>query len=370
MKYLVVVDAFLSSNSLAGIAFQYDVKTLHVFSSLEKFQELCKSVNFLLYEKHFICQDFEALCRELSRYKVIACLPGSDSGILLAEYLSKIFCKDWSNVNLSRDRYLTSLAIGQYAAPNRFKAFAEKHGPCVVKPRIGLGGIDRVRLVSAETVGDDEPDFFISPQFVGTEYSVDLVSYRGKHLLTGMFEYVKFDGLPLKRRKTILVEDQGLRARAFEYVKSILDTVGYEFGATHTEIILDRSLNFNLVEVNWRCQGQMALRALRESIGLCQPDALVQAVLGKLDFETPYTTKAYLVRTNLFNDRPRQFSQVNWEAIQKVPTWKATFHHFTPIDELPVSDHTLRLMTAKVVLSGEKSQVLSDEQEVQRIFHG
>lgn len=135
--------------------------------------------------------------------------------------------------------------------------------PCVVKPVKGSSkkGVSfcqsKDNLKEAiEYATSDGSEIVIEEYINGQEYSVETLSYKGKHHVIQITRKIT-TGYPhfaeLEHHQPALLDDT-VRKAVVDVVKSLLDTVGYTNGASHIELKIDAG-NIYLIEINPRAGG-------------------------------------------------------------------------------------------------------------------
>lgn len=143
---------------------------------------------------------------------------------------------------------------------------SQKHDisyPCVVKPVKGSSkkGVSFCRSEhnlreALEYASENVSEIVIEEYIGGQEYSVETLSYKGRHhviqitrkVTTGYPHFVE-----LEHHQPALL-DENVRNSVIDVVKSILDTVGYTNGASHIELKINAG-NIYLIEINPRAGG-------------------------------------------------------------------------------------------------------------------
>lgn len=167
--------------------------------------------------------------------------------------------------------------------------------PCIVKPTIGSAkkGVTFVNneeeLKKALEYANTYPDCVIMiEQFVGgREFSVESISYKGKHYIVQMTDKEN-DGAPhfveLSHHQPANIRED-IKDKIRQIVPEILNRVGLTNGASHIEMKLDENENIYLIEVNPRGGGDQFSTLIMHSVGYDYLKGMIDAALDI--FETP-----------------------------------------------------------------------------------
>ncbi|WP_303149977.1 ATP-grasp domain-containing protein [uncultured Cloacibacillus sp.] len=168
---------------------------------------------------------------------------------------------------MRRDKYAMAAAVERAGVPslisrrvkNPDEALAAAREinswPVVIKPLEGAGSLgvsicgsmDELRercarlLLSEDLFGQPCREALVQEYAAGTEYIVNTVSCGGRHYLTDMWRYrkIKIADRGNAYDHALLVSEPTAEERElFEYVKSCLDALGFEYGPSHTEAMI------------------------------------------------------------------------------------------------------------------------------------
>ena len=137
--------------------------------------------------------------------------------------------------------------------------------PCIVKPIVGASkkGVSFVAdkdsfdsaIEYAKSAGNN--DIIIEEYVVGREFSVECLSYKGKHHVIQITDK-ESSGAPhfveLSHHQPTSLSTE-LTNKIKSVVPYILDAVGYTYGASHIEMKIDADGNLYLIEINPRGGG-------------------------------------------------------------------------------------------------------------------
>lgn len=298
MTCVVIVDPYASGKYLVQKLLESGVPIIVVRSSaeLEIYSEVheqlksvvAKTIEFAQYDDVRHLAEF---IRSLP-YEVRAVIPGTECGVELADQLAEALEMPNRNrfdlIKARKDKAETQEQLRKFglAATAQRKdselgpliEWTRKHGkfPVVAKPVEGCGG-DGVYFCKTEEdlrnahqdiivnqrknmYGASVPEMVVQEYLEGDEYIVDTISYKGKHILVGIWKYKKVHGLPWNKSAimpeySFFLPSQGKdQNRLAAYVFRVLDAVGLRFGPCHSEVMMTKRGPV-LVEVNARMHG-------------------------------------------------------------------------------------------------------------------
>ncbi len=137
--------------------------------------------------------------------------------------------------------------------------------PCKTDYGFGVSANDRLLV-----------ERYIEGQLIGC----DTFTQNGRHQMLGINEKLMFAPPSCAIKGSCFPSDKYELAPIRDYVFSILDALGFNEGATHTEIILTENECF-LVEVNPRLVGANIPRLLNLALDRCVHNDLINLHLGK-----------------------------------------------------------------------------------------
>jgi biotin carboxylase len=321
-KYLIIVDPLSSGALYAPLAKQYDLTPIAILTHNPPLEVYRSSVDENDFEKTFTFDSIKTheFYRELKSWvkdNVRWVLAGAECGVELADQVAMELCPEFANdKSLSlcrRNKHAMGQRLSQLdiASPLSIRADSAEHiiqwvtqhqlmqTGVVVKP-LNSGGTDGVfacfndkdiQHATDQLLGKTNQlgyvnDTVLAQEFMqGTEYVVDTVSIRGKHIVTNICQYQKtnangsnfvYDYLDF------LPETGQLQNDLAEYAFSVLDALGMKNGPAHSEIMMTPDVGLRLVEVGARLHGGIAITAARLATGTSQLDQTVQALANNL----------------------------------------------------------------------------------------
>lgn len=214
-----------------------------------------------------------------------------------------------------RETGVDTTASAVVADLDALSAFVAEHGyPCVVKPVAGSGseGVAVVRqeseLASAfERAGgpfEGLPDagVLVEQFHEGPQFSVEAFSERGDHQVVAITR--KFSD-PATFVELGHVAPADLTAQQQKevqyYVERVLDALGVEFGATHTEIVLGEA-GPRVIETHVRMGGDEIPALAFDATGVDLADCVVRQIVGQEVLPD--------IRAGLDEQRPAQCSAI------------------------------------------------------------
>jgi biotin carboxylase len=192
-------------------------------------------------------------------------------------------------------------ALAESAA--ELEAAVQKIGlPVLIKPADGYGSQNIVVLRSAmdlDPLLSPLPDMLpsradyglgvmandrllVERYMTGTFYGVDTMTANGVHSVVGVHRKLMFEPPSFAMRgSTFSARDaaSGEEAQVERYALSLLDAVGFDWGATHIELMLTAS-GPQLIEINPRLVGAKMPRLVGHTLRRSQHDDLIALHLG------------------------------------------------------------------------------------------
>lgn len=242
-------------------------------------------------------------CREIGIDGI--CSIASDLAVLTVSYVAEKMGLTGNGIeysNITTNKYLMKKALMQNKVPSaRFKVadltsvpdITDMNYPLIVKPtdRSGSRGVTRLNsakddLNEAVTRAVDqsfEKRAMVEEYVFGKEYSVECISYEGKHTMleitekftTGDPHYIEtghMEPAVLTPSQRKLIEDTVYKG---------LDALGIRYGASHSELKI-KGDQINIIEIGARMGGDMIGSALvKLSTGYDFVKAVIDVSLGR-----------------------------------------------------------------------------------------
>ncbi len=335
----------------------------------------------------------------LRKYNPLAIIPGTESGVSLAENLSNNLTPEFSNdpnktINRLHKAHMQK-ALKEAGLPviktlnTSFERDVEYwlkendllSTPLILKPPISAGS-DKVfhiskgkdwkrafhRILSepSKITGKKSKTVVIQEQAIGTEYAVGTVSANGKHYLTHLIKYNKISS---GDRKTVFdhVEfvpfEEGIHNDLFKYVQRSLDALGVRWGAAHNEVMLTAKGPL-LIETGARLLGGPTVSFTREATGSSQADKLVEAYI-----DGDVQTKKYLFKKTVvpvFLKSPSVGTVSNAEVFQQISSLSTLYEKHIWFKNGDRVSQTVDYLTSLgiVALSGKRDSIFLDYKKI------
>ncbi|WP_043262618.1 ATP-grasp domain-containing protein [Streptomyces sp. CT34] len=180
------------------------------------------------------------------------------------------------------------------SAEQDVRSFLRDHGgPCVVKPVAGAGSAG-VALVRSEDQaaaawrragghhkGIVETGVIVEEFHHGEQYSVEAFSEAGEHLVVSVTRKFSDPAAFVELGHVAPAPLAEIRRKEVtEYVTEVLDALGVEFGATHTEIVLGAD-GPRLIETHLRVGGDEIPALTLDATGVDLSDCVLRQTLGE-----------------------------------------------------------------------------------------
>jgi biotin carboxylase len=269
-----------------------------------------------------------AVQADLAGLAPVRILPGSESGVRLAEELTGRLLPETGNVArlaaARQDKWQTALALAaagvaglaQVAAadPAEVVAWQARHGlagaPLVLKPTTSAGA-DSIYLVrrgedwrppfdqilGARNMMGRRNDVVLVQEYAeGVEYAVDTYSADGRHGLVMVSRYRKRvvgDRLGIYEAVECLPPDAPRVSDIVGYARAVLDAVGLRNGSAHLEV-MDTARGPRLIEVNARVAGNPQQEMTRLATADSQIDRCVRHVVDGEPGDADYRLRQHV----------------------------------------------------------------------------
>lgn len=299
MKAAVIVDGYSGGLYLAPEFRSRGIACVHVQSDAGIWERLRPLFDFTPYEKNIeFVGDLEAVVEGLSGFEVLCVLPGTETGVELADRLADrlgVCSNGTQHSEARRDKFLmvdlcrkagllVADQIKASAAAPILEWYARGRYPkVVVKPHKSAGtedvflcenAIDIGRAVNTilskqNILGLNNTDVVVQEYLSGTEYFLDSVSKDGRHHFTDIWRYRKrsINGRDFVYDKNELCDPKDANiVRLIQYTEKVLNALGVKYGPAHTEVI-DTERGPALVEIGARLDGLTLPKVNEAAIG-------------------------------------------------------------------------------------------------------
>jgi biotin carboxylase len=377
---LVIVDGYSTGRVLSQRLSESGVGCIHVQSQRESHPYYRKSFRPQDYVADMgYLEDHAELAAELARRDVGRVVPGTESGVLLADVLNGLLGLPGNSAEsaaASTDKALMARLARQAGIPvPRGRAFASAAecvawyrasglSDVVAKP-VDSAGSDNVRfcrdeaallaasqqiLAGLNVYGEPNTRVVVQERVSGTEYFVDTVSHGGTHKVAELWRYYKRanqDGIPLYDYQEPVMPGCEEWKQLKEFAFQVLDALGIAFGPAHTEIMLT-DVGPVLIETGGRLGGGTLPEIVERYSGRSQTSVYVASLLDPgslrdLNDETwQWTHQVRFVDLNsCHSGRVRSMRWRTW--IESLPTFAGMAAGLRPED--PV-EPTVSLLNA------------------------
>jgi biotin carboxylase len=326
MKYAVIVDAYSAGNLIAPEFNKRNIKCLHVQSTKEIWPILLPTFFPEHFEKNFrYSGNLDDLVLEFKDFDLLCVLPGTETGVELADALSERLGLTSNGTSLSEARrnkfkmvdkisksgLMTGKQIKATSPKEILKWKREEQLEKIILKPINSAGSDNVFICRMDEevtsacekiigktnkLGLFNDDVLAQELLEGTEFFVNTISLNGKHYFTDIWEYEKrringhdcvYDNNRLHSFDDEVV--QQLRA----YVERVLDTLEVKSGAAHTEVMMTKE-GPKIIEIGTRLDGLSVPSVNLEAISFGPLDLLVDSYADVEAFESK-TKKPYKI---------------------------------------------------------------------------
>jgi len=313
--------------------------------------------------------DLAATLERVRRYHPTHVVPGFESGVELAEWLSHKLGLPGNSPELAaarRDKFLmgdvvkgSGLTTARQYQSKSVEALldwvdANLDWPVVVKPPKSVAS-DQVRLchneqevrIAAAAILDNanilglRNDAVLVQEFLdGTEFVVDLVHCQGRSKVTGVWQYgrsesacgVGYDTMSL------LPYAGDLQSALCEYARLVSSVLGIRYGPAHCEIMWVDQQPI-LVEVGARLTAGINAVLSRICGGISQLDETIQIILDPEHFSDTFEERPVLTKqgVNVFLSPPypgRLVRSHGLDVIRQLPTLYSMSVAMEPGDQL------------------------------------
>jgi len=377
-KIIVVVDPYSSGRYLVHELQQLRWPMVAVQSSQDLASFWLEQHDPALYLKTIPHESLEKTIAALREFDVVGVLAGSEPGVLLSEDLQEYFkvagnpaaTKHWrrdKHAQQERLREAGVRAVAQtYSADvDELLTWQRQWGtwPIIVKPTMS-GGTDGVywcydeadvRLAHEKECGKMNVNGCVNEKLLaqeyldGSEYIVDTVSFKGKHVVSGIWLYKKVKD-PIMRSEikvyARILESQGKEQDILTaYTFQALDALGFEHGPAHSEVIITES-GPCLVETGARMHGLKGPKMTEYATGIGTHELVVDITVGGgrlfnslYQKGTKYSLKKFAFETLFTNKKVEGIlaESIDTKEIRELPSVLDIFPSVKPGEELKIT---------------------------------
>lgn len=318
-QVLVLVDGYSSGSQLPGVLRERGWACVHVQST----PHLPAYFLATFHETDYVARyrftgDVQELAGQLAGHRPSAVLPGSESGVVVADLLAEALGLPGNDPSTSRARR------DKYEMHNRLKVAGlrsmDHHlardldglvewatagaWPVVLKPPASAGtdsvtfcaDVDELtatfhRLHGAVNQMGSINDAVLAQRFLaGQEFFINGVSGDGRHVVTEIWrtDKIRVPGAGYIYDRSVLLDPTDPEMKdVVGYVHGVLDALGVRYGAHHTELMVGPD-GPTLVECASRLSGGLNRPAAAYAVGASMLDLVADVVVHGPGFVPPY----------------------------------------------------------------------------------
>lgn len=309
-KILVIVDGYSSGSQLPSIMKEYGWKCVHVKSLSNPPSYYMATFRGDDYIGHFVYEgDVDSLAKALDEYKPSAVLPGTESGVIVADLLAAALDlpgNDPSTSTARRNKYEMHNRLASHGLRSMDHCLAHDFNdlrewaqggawPVVIKPQASAGtdsvtfcndlseleaGFHRLHG-AVNQLGDRNDAVLAQRMLFGQEYFINGISGNGRHVITEIWrtDKIPVPGAGMIYDRSILFDPVKPDMKSIvDYVCRVLDALGVRYGANHTEIMVTDQ-GPTLIECASRLSGGLNRAAANYAVGASQLDLAAKLVV-------------------------------------------------------------------------------------------
>ncbi len=355
---VVIVDALSTGIYFAPHIRKRGFRTVHVQSSADIAKVLLEAFRPQDFDEHVLFKgDVEPVLSALKKYNVVLVIPGAETGVELADMLSRRMDLPRNDTTLSlarRNKYM----MQENVRARGLRAIREKCSidlaeilswteitgswPIVLKPVSGAGteGVhfcndaDEIKAAfnsimhHPSNLGHESRAVLAQERISGEECIVNTVSFHGRHYITDHWKYRKIlieDAFPIYDYARLMPHPGADNRELAKYDSDVLDALGFVNGPAHAEIMMTGTGPV-LIEVGARLMGaSMPPEIVSECIGHNQLDLTLDCFLNHKHFlkqiEHPYRIAGHCMIKFLIAHKDGLIKTVPGKAeIEKLPS--------------------------------------------------
>ena len=252
------------------------------------------------------------------------------------------------------------------------KQQVEKWGyPIFAKPVHGCGSLGVSKLFNETDVikyleANTHSSVLLQEYLKGREYFIDIVSHHGQHYVSfvGVYKKDNINNVPVYNYAEIVPLNSPESKAIIIYIKKVLDSVGWENGLSHNEIVFTDKGPV-LIEINGRQSGahnyinKMACYAY----GRDQFDILIDCICNnetaKHEYHPEEIELPRYICLNNFKDN-RVMKEFKFEKINKLPSYKEHSIFVKMGEKLPLAKSLADVVGNVMLVNKNKQQLEID----------
>ncbi|TCT88976.1 biotin carboxylase [Gibbsiella quercinecans] len=400
-RYVVIVDPFSTGNLYADEFKKHNIKPLALLSYAE-LPSAC--------EITFRPQDFEKIIyhrgilnetlEKLRKYSPIAIIPGSETGVELADSISLHLTPNFANSKAMmlarRDKGRMGDCIARERIPhilqictdsvNEIRKWVRENDlagmPLVLKPPKSSGTDSVIKLTDLNKLDEEFNKIYgkinkleilndkvLVQEFVsGIEYVVDTFSVDGIHYVCDICKYSKVNTehqMSIYETIEWVEETDPVAPSLINYTNLVLNALGVKFGCAHIEIMLTND-GPKLIEVGARAHGGGHPIFNLVATGDSQLHRLIDFVSNQRKISTNYQLKNHTKVVFLINKEKSQAKEIN--KLDLITNLKSHYKSYFNVHEgdvlLPTTDLFSTFDLGFVVLSHSSAEQVQKDHEI------
>jgi hypothetical protein len=346
--------------------------------------------------------DLAGLSARLERYQPSFVIPGTESGVELADQLAALVTPSLANdpaliaartnkfhmVERVRSQGLAvirSVCSSDASQIERWIDDNQLHDRYIVLKPPASAGTDAVtkmlgrgpwRSVFDQMLGQKNRlgrsnDAILAQEFIdGDEYVFDTFSHDGHHTLTNLCKYKKVQNqgfIAVYDRMDFLPYDHGAHGQTRAYVHAVLDALGIRNGPAHTEVIIGAD-GPRLVETGARMHGGGHPRYCRLCTSDSQLDRLVGYYTERIRPRDGFELQRRLAVVFLITRASGRLR--NPELLARIPELPSCYElhcSYVPGSHAPMTRDLFSLLGFAVLCHHDQAQIERDYQTIKRI---
>ncbi|MFI0421731.1 ATP-grasp domain-containing protein [Spongiactinospora sp. 9N601] len=318
----------------------------------------------------------ETLVAELAPLDIAAIIPGSESGVTLADRLAARLTPASANLPAlahcrNHKGHMTAAvaAAGLPVTPTVCVRDPEQASSFVVRPDVaghdlvikpttsvstdgvtlapggrGWRPIVTGLLGRTNATGVRNEEVVLQRRLIGTEYVINTFTADGRHAVTDVCRYTKVsngDSFAVYRDVEFLAMDEPHVPELIAHVRQALDALGFRFGPAHTEVMLTPD-GPRLIEVNSRIAGSGMAAAAALATGDNAVGRFVRHLRGERDQPDGFTLRrAVKVAMFIATDSGVVTNTAAYESIRALPTCRGMHLNIRDGDQIQATTDLL-----------------------------
>lgn len=359
---ILIVDAFSGGRLFAEIASkEFDLENYHLLSNINLPNYYQKTFEPKFFSQQFVWEEnkIDSIIDTLRNLKISAVIAGTETGVEVADFVSDALNLKGNGINKSKARRSKSLmheCAKQYGirVPNQILTnelnealnFAKSflNFPLVIKPDTSAGSdgfnivedIETMKNIFKKLQGTTNRLGLINNKILiqefiqGEEFAVNTVSSFGQHYVTHIWHYHKKTVGPNKIYdwEEYISPESELGLRITDFVFKTLNSLDINFGAAHTEIMIDNNGPI-LIESASRVDGICNPILDNSAIGVNQVDLAIMSLVKSEElpenYKKNFKVNGYLANVSLISNSKSEIpvKKINSNLLENLNSFKS-----------------------------------------------